>query len=421
MSPDQATFYHLGVALAIGLLIGVERGWSERGEQEGTRVAGVRTFALIGLLGGAAALVAQPLGAWVAALGLLALAALFATAHVVHAQVRRDQLGITGPVAGLLTFVLGALAASGAVTLAAAAAVVAALLLSSKPALHRWLGTLSREELAAGLQLLLLSVVVLPLLPDQGYGPWQALNPHRIWWMVVLIAAISFVGYFAVKTAGTRKGSLFTALFAGLSSSTALTLHFSRLARAQPELSPLFATGILLACGTMLPRIAVILAITAPALLPSALPAIALMTLTLYGVALLQWRSLGVDRDETATPLTNPLELRAAIGFGALLALILVLAKGMELWLGGAGVLALAAASGIADVDAITLSLGGMSQASLDPRVAITGIVVAAAVNCLVKGGMAVAVGGARLTRPVALPLAGAALLGPLAVWLTLW
>lgn len=421
MSPDQATFYHLGVALAIGLLIGVERGWSERGEQEGTRVAGVRTFALIGLLGGAAALVAQPLGAWVPGLGLLALGVLFATAHVVHAQVRGDQLGITGPVAGLLTFVLGALAASGAVALAAAAAVVAALLLSSKPALHGWLGTLSREELSAGLQLLLLSVVVLPLLPDQGYGPWQALNPHRIWWMVVLIAAISFVGYFAVKTAGARKGSLFTALFAGLSSSTALTLHFSRLARTRPDLGQLFATGILLACGTMLPRVAVVLGVIAPALLRPALTAIALMTLTLYGVALLHWRSLGVDREETATPLANPLELRAAIGFGALLALVMVLAKGMELWLGDAGVLALAAASGIADVDAITLSLGGMSRTGLDPRIAVTGIIVAAATNCLVKGGMAVAVGGARLALPVALPLAAAALLGPLAVWLTQW
>lgn len=421
MSPEQATFYHLGVALAIGFLIGIERGWSERDEQEGTRVAGVRTFALIGLLGGAAALVAQPLGALVPAVGLLALAGLFATAHAVRSRLRTDQLGITVPVAGLLTFVLGAIAASGTVTVAAAAAVVAALLLSSKPSLHRWLGTLSREELSAGLQLLLLSVVVLPLLPDQGYGPWQALNPHRIWWMVVLIAAVSFLGYFAVKTAGARKGSLFTGFFGGVSSSTALTLHFSRLSRTRPELSPVFATGILLACGTMMPRMAVIVAVIAPALIPPALTAIALMTLTLYGVALLHWRGLGGSRDETAAPLANPLELRAALGFGALLALILVLAKGMEQWLGEAGVLALAAVSGIADVDAITLSLGGMSRTGLDPRIAVTGIIIAAATNCLLKAGMAVAVGGARLALPVALPLAAAAVLGPLAVWLTQW
>ena len=421
MSPEQATFYHLGVALAIGLLIGVERGWSERGEQEGSRIAGVRTFALIGLLGGAAALVVQFIGPLLLGLGVLALAALFATAHVVHAKVRPDQLGITVPVAGLLTFVLGALAASGEVPVAAAAAVIAALLLSSKPALHGWLGTLSREELSAGLKLLLLSVVVLPLLPDRGFGPWQALNPYRIWWMVVLVAAISFVGYFAVKTAGARKGSVYTGLFAGLSSSTALTLHFSRLARHQPGLSHLFATGILLACGTMLPRIAVILGITAPALLPQALPALVPMTLVLYGVALRHWWALPGKGSEVSTPLSNPLELRAALGFGALLALVMVLAKGMELWLGDAGVLALAAASGIADVDAITLSLGGMSQLTLDPKIAVTGILVAAGSNCLVKGAMAVAVGGTRLLLPVALPLTAAAVLGPLAVWVNLW
>jgi uncharacterized membrane protein (DUF4010 family) len=269
--------------------------------------------------------------------------------------------------------------------------------------------------------LLLLSVVVLPLLPDQGYGPWQTLNPHRIWWMVVLIAAMSFVGYFAVKEAGARKGAIFTGLFAGLASSTALTLHFSRLARGEPVLSPMLATGILLACGTMFPRMAVVLAVTAPGLLLPALPPLALMTLVLYGAALRQWWVSSDRRGGSASPMTNPLGLPAAIGFGALLALVMVLAKGVEVWLGGAGVLALAAASGIADVDAITLSLAGMSGTGLDPRVAVTGIVLAAATNCLVKGGMATTIGGGHLGLTVALPLGAAAVLGPLAVWLTLW
>jgi len=421
MSPEQATFYHLGVALAIGLLIGVERGWSEREEQEGTRIAGVRTFALIGLLGGALVLVAPPLGGWLVALGLLALGGLFAAAHVVHARARPDQLGITVPVAGLLTFVLGALAASGQVAAAAAAAVVAALLLSAKPAMHRWLGTLRRHELSAGLQLLLLSVVVLPLLPDQGYGPWQALNPHRIWWMVVLIAAMSFVGYFAVKEAGARKGAVFTGLFAGLASSTALTLHFSRLARGQPDLSPMLAMGILLACGTMFPRMVVVLAVVDPGLLLPALLPLGLMTLVIYGAALRQWSALREPPGEAATAMTNPLELPVAIGFGALLALVMVLAKAVEVWLGNAGVLVLAAVSGIADVDAITLSLAGMAGTGLDLNIAVTGIVIAAAANCLVKGGMASVIGGRRLGLAVALPLAVAAGLGPVVIWLVRW
>jgi len=421
MSAAQATFYHLGVALAIGLLIGIERGWSERDEQEGTRMAGVRTFALIGLLGGAATLVGPPLGTWLAALGLIALAGLFATAHAIQARNRPDHIGITVPVAGLLTFVLGALAASGQVAAAAAGAVVAALLLSAKPLLHQWLSTLQRQELAAGLQLLLLSVVVLPLLPNQGYGPWQALNPYRIWWMVVLIAAMSFIGYFAVKEAGARKGAIFTGIFAGLASSTALTLHFSRLARRQPELGPMLATGILLACGTMFPRMALVLAVAAPnALLPALLP-LGLMTLMVYGAALYQWWTLGDAQGVAAASLTNPLELPAAIGFGAFLALIMVLAKGVESWLGQVGVLALAVASGIADVDAITLSLAGMTRTGLDRQTVVTGIVIAAATNSLVKGGMATTISGGRLGASVAMPLALAAVVGPVAVWVTLW
>jgi uncharacterized membrane protein (DUF4010 family) len=340
---------------------------------------------------------------------------------VVHARTRPDHLGITVPVAGLLTFVLGALAASGQVAAAAAGAVVAALLLSAKPAMHRWLGTLRRHELSAGLQLLLLSVVVLPLLPDQGYGPWQALNPHRIWWMVVLIAAMSFVGYFAVKEAGARKGAVFTGLFAGLASSTALTLHFSRLARGRPDLSPMLAMGILLACGTMFPRMAVVLAVVAPGLLLPALLPLGLMTLVIYGAALRQWWALRDPPGEAAAAMTNPLELPVAIGFGALLALVMVLAKAVEVWLGNAGVLVLAAASGIADVDAITLSLAGMAGTGLDLNIAVTGIVIAAGANCLVKGGMAGAIGGRGLGLTVALPLALAAMLGPLAIWLARW
>ena len=421
MSAAQVAFYHLGVALAVGLLIGVERGWAERDEEEGTRVAGVRTFALIGLLGGAAGLVSQTLGGVLLALGLLALGALFATAHVVHTRSHPDQLGITVPVAGLLTFVLGALAATGEAALAAAAAVVAALLLSSKPVLHHWLGTLRRRELAAGLQLLLLSVVVLPLLPDQGYGPWQALNPHRLWWMVVLIAAMSFVGYFAVKEAGARRGAVFMGLFGGLASSTALPLHFSRLARTQPGLAPTLAMGILLACGTMFPRMLLVVELVAPGILWPLVPPLALMTLVVFGAALGQWWLSSDHQPEAPSPMTNPLELPVALGFGALLAVIMVLAKGVEVWLGKAGLLGLAAVSGIVDVDAITLSLAGMSDAGLDPAVAVAGIVIAAATNCLVKGGMALAVGGLRLGRAVAFPLIAAALVGSVEVWLTPW
>jgi len=416
MSPAQATFYHLGVALVIGLLIGIERGWAEREEEEGGRVAGVRTFALIGILGGAAALLAAPLREPLTGYALVALGALLTVGYVLHVRLRPKVVSITTQVAALLTFVLGALATSGEVAAAAAAAVVVALLLSAKPELHRWLGTLRKEELSAGLQLLLLSVVILPLLPNQGYGPWEAINPYRIWWFVVLIAAVSFVGYFAVKEAGARRGTIYTGLFAGLSSSTALTLHFSRLARSQPDLVPMFALGILLACGTMCPRILLVVGIVAPAMVFPLLLPLGLMSVAVYGTALLLcWRM--PDRHGAAEIiLANPLALRAAIGFGLLLSAIMVLSKAVEAWIGGAGLIALAAASGIADVDAISLSLAGMTANGLAGSLASAGVVTAVATNCLFKAGLALSIGGRPLGIPVALPLVAAAAAGGAAI-----
>ena len=149
--------------------------------------------------------------------------------------------------AGMLTFALGALASLDYIAVASAVGVATALVLGFKPELHHWLKTISRAELLAMLKLLLISVVLLPVLPDRGFGPWLALNPYEIWWMVVMIAGISFAGYMAVKIAGARKGILFTGLFAGFASSTALTLHYSRLARVDRELTKVLAAGVLIA------------------------------------------------------------------------------------------------------------------------------------------------------------------------------
>lgn len=195
MAEEQQIFYRLGAALTIGLLIGVERGWKAREAEEGERVAGVRTYGLLGLLGGCVALVAEHLGTLVTGLVFIAVAGVLATAYVIINTRRGEDVGITSLVAGLLTLVFGALAVLGEMAAAAAAAVVTTLLLGFKPQLHRWVSGLKGAELQAGLKLLLISIVPLPVLPDRRYGPWQALNPYEIWWMVVLIAGISFAGY----------------------------------------------------------------------------------------------------------------------------------------------------------------------------------------------------------------------------------
>lgn len=421
MSEAQQVFYHLGVALAIGLMIGIERGWKEREAEEGRRVAGVRTYGLIGLLGGGSALIAQHVGALALGLAFIGLVGALTAVYITNLRLSTADVGITSLIAGLLTFVLGALAALGEVAVAAAFAVVTTLLLTYKPLLHRWVSALEANELRAGIRLLLISVVLLPVLPNQGYGPWRVLNPYAIWWMVVLIAAISFVGYFAIKIAGARRGAVFTGLFGGLASSTALTLHFSRMSRSNAALTSTLAMGILLACGTMFPRMVLVASVLNHGLFTSLLvPAVVMAVLT-YLPALVFWWTESHKNTEAASPLKNPLELKTALTFGLLLAVVMLLGKALQNWLGDIGVLVLAAASGVADVDAITLSLARMSGFDLELPIAVTGIVIAAAVNSVIKAGMATFIGGREIGIRVGLPLLASAIGGLLSVWFWIW
>jgi uncharacterized membrane protein (DUF4010 family) len=416
MTDDYLIFIQLGVALAIGLLVGVERGWQERKAPEGSRVAGVRTYALIGLLGGVAGLLAEQLGAVVLGLVFIGLAGVLTAAHFL-AQSEDNDVGITGVIAGLLTFVLGVMSTLDMLAVSASVAVVATALLGYKRLIHRWVGALERKDLRAGLIMLLISVVLLPLLPNRGYGPWGALNPYEIWWMVVLIASISFAGYYAVKLVGERRGILFTGLFGGLASSTALTVNLARVAREQAAMQPLLAAAILLACGTMFPRMLLVAGLINPDLLQHLVwPALA-MALIIYAPAVWYWRAGPRSGENTETVLANPLELKAALSFGALLALVMLLARGLKSWLGDRGMLLLAAASGVTDVDAINLTLARMSLDELSLALAVSAIVVAAAVNSLVKGLLATVLGGWRLGLRVALPLLAAAATGIAIVW----
>lgn len=392
-------FIQLIVSLAIGLLVGLERGWQERAAPEGSRIAGLRTFGLIGFLGGLWAVLAERFGALTFGLAFAVLAALMILAH--REDVRRNRdLGITTVIAALVTFALGALAPLGQVEIAAAGAVLTTALLSLKPVLHRWLRRLEFQDLTAVIKLLLISVVVLPALPDRGYGPWQALNPYRIWWMVILIAALSFAGYVAIKWVGARRGILLTGLLGGLVSSTLTTLNFSRLAR-EHRADGVLGAGIVLASAVMLPRMLATVAVINPALLPLLAVPLGLMA----GAAGLGAWWLGRQRSdmppESKLELGNPMKLLPALKFGGLLALVMLLANGMHARLGHEGLYVAAAISGITDVDAITLSLAQMAQGTLAEYAAARGIVIAALVNTAVKGGLAAAIAGREMARRV--------------------
>ncbi|MCY1269313.1 hypothetical protein D9M68_215710 [compost metagenome] len=404
----------LTTALAIGLLVGAERGWRVRDEADSRQIAGIRTYALVGLLGGFAALLAAHLGVavWV---GMLIAVALLAVAGYVGDLQRYGDQGMTSEVAMLATFLLGSLAVADDRLLAAGGGIVVALLLSLKETLRTALKHLDASELSAILKLLFISVVLLPALPNQGYGPWQVFNPYATWWMVVLIAGLGFVAYLAIRIVGTHKGLLITALCGSMVSSTAMTITLSHL-HPRRELHSLLACGLLTTSAMMFPRVLLEIGVLNPSLLGSLLPPLGVASLVYIGGALFYWRRAGQSSDGATAepPLKNPFELMPALRFAALLALILFLVEAARNYLGDVGVYLVSLISGLADVDAITLSLARSARIDLAPIVASQGIALAVLSNSLVKGLLIVFIGGRQLackTLPVIVAglLAGAA------------
>lgn len=407
----------LATALAVGLLIGTERGWSARDTEESQLAAGIRTFGLVGLLGGLAALFASHLGvtAWIA---MLVLVGLHALAGYIGDQRRNGDLGMTSEIALLLTFLLGSLALVETRALAAGCAVVIALLLSLKQALHGALRRLSEVELSGALKLLFISLVLLPALPNQGYGPWQAFNPYATWWMVVLIAGIGFAAYVAVRLIGTRHGLVISALLGGLVSSTAMTITLARLHNG-PSLRALLACGLLATSALMFPRVLLEVGIINPQLLPDLLVPLAVAMLVYSAGALFYYRAAGRELVGTLeAPLKNPFELGPALRFGLLLVLVLFMVEAAQHWLGDVGIYLVSLLSGMTDVDAITLSLARSARAELDGEIATRGIYIAAFANSLVKAALIALIGGKELAlRTLPVMLAGM-LLGLLALLL---
>jgi uncharacterized membrane protein (DUF4010 family) len=414
--PDELqTLLNFASALAAGLLIGAERGWQERHGDDTHLAAGIRTYGLVGLLGGFALLLGERFGVLAWAAIFLGFAALVLTAYAGDLLQLGDR-GLTSEMALLITFLLGSLAVADQAPLAAAGAVAVALLLGLKQTLHGALRRLSESELLGALKLLFISLVLLPALPNQGYGPWQAFNPYVIWWMVVLIAAIGFAAYVAIRLVGTRHGLLITALLGGIVSSTAMTVTLARL-HGERRLQALLACGLLATSALMFPRVLLEVGLINPALLAQLFWPLTTAALVYSGGALAFYRLAGREQDESGEPpLKNPFELGPALRFAALLLLILFLVEGARRWLGDAGVYLVALVSGLADVDAITLSLARSAQLDLDQQVAVRGIFLAALSNSLVKASLIALIGGRQLalrTAPVMLGglLAGAALL----------
>lgn len=411
----------LGAALGIGLLIGLQRGWQERDLPEGSRVAGLRTFALTGLLGGVLGVLLPRYGAWPLVAGLLSVALLLAVSYWQTASAQKN-LSATGAIATLLTLVLGAFAASTSIALAFAAAVIAAVLLDLKPTLHGWLRLIQQSELSAALQLLVLSVVILPNLPNESYGPYDALNPFELWWAVILIAGLSLSGHFAIRLTGSQRGILWTGLLGGLASSTATTLALARHARGQPELAGTAAAGSLAACGVMFFRMAVLIGVIQPALLRTMGLTLIVSGVVLLVLGLRQWRRTGSQSGgEGPATMASPFGLGTALGFGLFLALMSVLVPSAKEWLGDSGIYVLSAISGLADVDAIVISLARQQgEGALPAATTAVALGLAALSNSVVKASIAWSAGDATMGRQVTTGLGLSLLAGAAAAWVSL-
>lgn len=392
----------LVAALAVGLVIGLERGWHNRELPEGGRVAGLRTFALTGLLGGVLGHLQPDFGAWPLLGALLGLSLLLTVSYTRRAKLSGD-LSATTPVAMLLTLTLGAFAAHGNITLALSAAVIVAVLLDLKPTLHGWLRVIDHRELTASLQLLVLSMVILPYLPNTGLGPYAALNPYQLWWAVILIAGLSLTGHFAMRITGAQRGVLWTGILGGLASSTAATLALARYARQQPRLANAAAAGSLAACGVMFFRMLVLLAVVQPSLLSTLGGSLVVSGVVLLGVALWRWRKQAdTSAGEGAVEAMAPFDLGTALGFGALLAVMSVLVPAAKQWLDTSGLYALSAVSGLVDVDAILISLARLHGAGgLSTVASVTAIGLATLANLVTKIGIAWTTGGSQVGKPV--------------------
>lgn len=390
----------LGVALAIGLLVGLERGWSQRGHEDHRRAAGFRTFALSGLLGGVAALISASTGGVVLGLIFVAYAGVFAAFHWLEATADQD-VSVTSVIAGLLTFLLGALAVLGDIGVSVAGAVAMTALLAFREQLHRWVKTLTWAEISSVLILLAMTFLLLPLLPNRTIDPWGAINPYEVWLLTILIAAVSFVGYVAVKIFGDRMGILLAAAFGGLASSTATTLALARMSKERPESGRLLSAGILLAGVVMMARVAGITLLLNAPLASQTIGPMAAAGAVLGLCAILLTLGHGGPTDPLTTT-RNPLAIDTALKLGAVIVAVMLAAGYLRTVLGSAGVVLVAAVSGIVDADALTISMAHMGGNGVELRVAAQAILVGVAVNTVTKAVLAFSVGDRGLGLTVA-------------------
>jgi len=400
----QNIFLRFGAAILIGVLIGMQREYAHGSSQGRELFAGARTFALMGLVGATAAFLSDILdSSWVfiSIIGLMSLMVI--VAYYVTA-IEREEIGLTSEVAALITILIGAICYFHSIELAAAMGVVTTVLLAVKGEFRQFVRVITQEDVFATLQFAVITAIVLPVLPNKTFGspPFDVLNPAVIWEMVIFISGINFLGYILVKVVGPKKGLGISGLLGGLASSTATTMSFSERSKSQTGTEKPFAVAIITAWIIMFIRVIIEVAVVNNQLLSYVWPALAAMGLAgLIYVIYLYLSQSAIDEEELA--LTNPFELGTAIKFGLIYALVLLGIKTAEMYIGEKGIYITSIIAGLADVDAITLSISGLTRAggSIPLESGKFAIILATISNTLTKGAMVFTIGSKTLRKYV--------------------
>ena len=419
---ETELFQRMGLAVAIGAMIGVERHWREREAGKGRRTAGLRTFTLIGMFGGVAALIeidlargAQPSGAILAT--LFAILAIAVTAFEYRQSVAEDSFSVTTVVAAMLTFALGALALAGSMAIASAGGVVLLVVLASRELLHAFMRRIRWVELRSAVILLALAFVLLPVVPAEPIGPYGGISPARTLTLVVVLAAISYAGYIAVRLLGSTRGELVAGAIGGLVSSTAVTITNARRSR-EADSTRALAAGAIGAGAVSFLRTAVLVATLAPVLVPALVPALVAGAAAMLVHAALLARSGKREHEEQAPK--NPFELDAVIKMALLLVTVSFLAKAGSQLFGNSGLLVVSALSGLADVDAATVAVTGM-MGSLTVQIAAFAIALALFSNVFAKAVYSTVWGSAPFRNQIWLASIAAVLATSALLYLNPW
>jgi uncharacterized membrane protein (DUF4010 family) len=387
-------------SLAIGLLIGLER------ERNPSAKAGLRTFALVSVFGTLMAMLSAKFGTtWLLIAGLIAVAGTIIAAYLNAPPDQEDtDPGTTTVVALLLSYGLGAMIWTGLSTLAVMLAIGITALLYFKPELRGFSQRLMRRDLVAVLQFAVLTFIILPILPNQSFGPYDAFNPHQAWLMVVLISGISLAGYAALHVVGTRYGAPLLGLFGGMTSSTATTLIYAKHGKSNLAALNLAASVIVIASMVLPLRLLAVSAVVARGILPGLTPVLVIGVLFGLIVALYNWHKMDMAAQLFIPETTNPAELHTAIGFGLLYVAVLLISAWMVDYAGSQGLYAVAVATGLTDADAITLStLRLFNLGQLSQHQTVTAIALGFLSNLAFKFGLVVFIGGRALARQVAI------------------